>query len=145
MSPLVGIGLPNLRRIGLMCQISMQAQVLQLEKRNEEVEQKFSDVAKSNLNLQKTERSLRDQLVTSIAKEKFDQVNQRIFQFESKENELKIENDKLKEVADVACNQIEMFENRKNQENLELEALRHEIIDLQSQTDEKALVGKLHR
>ena len=129
----------------IMFQISMQAQVLQLEKRNEEVEQKFSDVAKSNLNLQKTERSLRDQLVTSIAKEKFDQVNQRIFQFESKENELKIENDKLKKVADVACKQIEMFENRKNQENLELEALRHEIIDLQSQTDEKALVGKLHR
>ena len=63
---------------------------MQLEKRNEEVEQKFSDVAKSNLNLQKTERSLRDQLVTSIAKEKFDEVNNRITQLESKENELKI-------------------------------------------------------
>ena len=109
------------------------------------MEQKFSDVAKSNLNLQKTERGLRDQLVTSIAKEKFDQVNQRISQLEAKENELKIENDQLKEVADVACKQIEMFENRKNHENIELEALRHEIIDLQSQTDEKALIGKLHR
>lgn len=64
---------------------------------------------------------------------------------ESTENALKVENDKLREVADVARNQIELFENRKLVESIELEALRHEVIDLQTQTDEKALVGKLHR
>ena len=56
-----------------------------------------------------------------------------------------IENDKLREVADVARNQIEVLEHKKSIENTELEALRHEIIDLQSQSDEKSLVGKLHR
>ena len=56
-----------------------------------------------------------------------------------------IENDKLREVADVARNQIEVLEHKKSMENTELEALRHEIIDLQSQSDEKSLVGKLHR
>ncbi len=123
----------------------LQAQIQQLERRNEELEHKFSDVSKANLDLQKTERSLRDKLVTSIAKEKFDQVSEQVQGFQSAQNDLKIENDKLREVADVACRQIELFESRKNAENIELESLRHEIIDLQSQTDEKALVGKLHR
>ena len=123
----------------------LQAQVLQLEKRNDQVEEKFSDVAKSNLELQKTERSLRDQLLTSIAKEKFDTLNSQVQNLQSRENELKIETDKLRQVADVACRQIEALEAKKANENLELEALRHEVIDLQSQTDEKSLIGKLHR
>ena len=123
----------------------LQAQVLQLEKRNEQVEQKFSDVAKSNLELQKTERNLRDKLMTSIPKEKFDSINAQVQTLQSRENELKLESDKLRQVADVACRQIEALEAKKANENLELEALRHEVIDLQSQTDEKSLIGKLHR
>lgn len=51
----------------------------------------------------------------------------------------------MREVADIARNQIQLFETKKIGENLELEALRHEVIDLQTQTDEKVLVGKLHR
>ncbi len=123
----------------------LQAQVGQLEKRNEELEQKFADVSKANLDLQRTERELRDELVTSIAREKFDKLEEKVKTLESKENELKIENDKLKEVADVAKNQIELLEHMKAAENVELEALRHEVIDLQSQTDEKSLIGNLHR
>ena len=123
----------------------LQAQVLQLEKRNEQVEQKFSDVSRSNLELQKTERTLRDQLLTSIPKERFEALNSKVQTLQCSENELKIETDKLREVADVACRQIEALEAKKASENIELEALRHEIIDLQSQTDEKALIGKLHR
>ena len=123
----------------------VQAQVIQLEKRNGELETKFADVAKSNLELQKTERSLRDQLGTSIPKEKYEEVNSKVQKLDGTLVELKAENDKLKEVADVARNQIELLEHKKSLENTELEALRHEIIDLQSQTDEKSLIGKLHR
>lgn len=123
----------------------LQAQIQQLEKRNEELEHKFADIARANLELQKNERTFRDQLLTSVAKERFDQLSEKTKALETQKQELKIENDKLREVADVARNQIEMFENRKNSENLELEALRHEVIDLQSQTDEKSLIGKLHR
>ena len=56
----------------------VQAQVLQLEKRNGELEIKFADTAKANLELQKTERSLRDQLGTSIPKEKFVEANAKV-------------------------------------------------------------------
>ena len=40
----------------------LQAQIGQLEKRNEELETKFAEISQSNLNLQKTERELRDQV-----------------------------------------------------------------------------------
>ena len=52
----------------------LQTQVAQLEKRNEEVEAKFAEVSKSNLDLQKTERELRDQVATSTPKSALDQL-----------------------------------------------------------------------
>ena len=62
-----------------------------------------------------------------------------IKELEKIENELRIESDKLKEVADVARNQVEMFESKAEIENIEMEAYRHQIIDLQTQTDEKVI------
>ena len=56
---------------------------------------------------------------------------------EDRKNELHIECGKLKEVSDVARNQVEMFESKAEIENIEIEALRHQVIDLQTQTDEK--------
>ena len=123
----------------------LQNQSSQLEKRNEELEVKFADVSKANLELQKTERDLRDQIVTSIPREEVDHLNKRIKELAQSENELQIETEKLKEVSDVARNQVEMFESKMEIENIEMEALRHQVIDLQTQTDEKALVGRLHR
>ena len=45
----------------------------------------------------------------------------------------------------MARNQIEDLEHRKNLENVELDSLRQQVLELQTETDEKALVGKLHR
>ena len=39
---------------------------------------KFADISKVNLDLQKTERELRDQIVTSIPKEHVDQLEKRV-------------------------------------------------------------------
>ena len=61
------------------------------------------------------------------------------------ENVLKIENEKLKEVSDIARNQIELFETRKQSENTELESLRRQVLEMQSTSDERALTGRLHR
>ena len=55
-----------------------QGQVEQLEKRNDELESKFSVLTKSNLDLQKTERELRDQLVTSIPKEDYEAMSTKV-------------------------------------------------------------------
>ncbi|TRY62027.1 hypothetical protein TCAL_01502 [Tigriopus californicus] len=122
-----------------------KSQAHELEKRLEMVEAKFSEVTRSNMELQRTERELRDQIVTSIPVDQFNQLKKKTESLEASENELKIERDKLREVAEIARNQIQLFETKKIGENLELEALRHEVIDLQTQTDEKVLIGKLHR
>ena len=61
------------------------------------------------------------------------------------ENALKIENEKLKEVSDIARNQIELLETRKQSENTELESLRKQVLEMQATSDERALAGRLHR
>ncbi len=50
----------------------------QLEKRNDELESKFSVLTKANLDLQQTERELRDQLVTSIPKEDYEMLSTKV-------------------------------------------------------------------
>ena len=108
------------------------------------MEKKFAEVTKANLDLQKTERDLRDQLLTSIPQEQFVEVKTRLETAEKSENELKIECDKLKEVSEVAKNQVELFEGRKESANQELTLMRQEVLDLQSTSDEKELIGRLH-
>lgn len=56
----------------------IKTQSEQLESRNEELETKFADVSRANMDLQKTERELRDQLVKSIPEELATKLNQRI-------------------------------------------------------------------
>ena len=56
----------------------LQNQNHQIEQRNEELETKFSDVTRANMELQRTERDLRDQLVTSIPKKDYEDLNSRI-------------------------------------------------------------------
>jgi hypothetical protein len=49
-----------------------------LEARNEELETKFAGVTKSNLELQSTERELRDQLVTSVSREELQKIEKKL-------------------------------------------------------------------
>ncbi len=56
-----------------------------------------------------------------------------------------LEVDKLREVSDVARNQIELLESRKHTEDLELEGLRKAMLDLQSQNDHNEMAGRLHK
>ncbi len=60
------------------CNFLFQGQVEQLEKRNDELESKFSVLTKANLDLQQTERELRDQLVTSIPKEDYEMLSTKV-------------------------------------------------------------------
>jgi hypothetical protein len=55
-----------------------QAQGAQLEQRNAELEAKFADVAKANMELQRTERELRDKLVNSIPQEQVAELKEKV-------------------------------------------------------------------
>ena len=123
----------------------LQTQMQHLEKRNLELEDKFDLVTRANMDLQKIERELRDQVVTSIPKEDFDSLNAKHADLVEREVQMKIEQSKLKEIADISQIQIADFEKRKDNSLIELEALKHQVLDLQTQTDEKALIGRLHQ
>ncbi|XP_070611887.1 centrosomal protein of 290 kDa isoform X3 [Erythrolamprus reginae] len=117
----------------------------QAEERNFELETKFAEVTKINLEAQKVEQSLRDELSNSVSKGISEVDKRRIMELEKSETELKIEISKLKELSDIAKTQVTALENRQQSRDKEVESLRMQILDYQVQSDEKTLIAKLHQ
>ena len=68
----------------------------------------------------------------------------RVQELKTSETKLKLENAQLKEVAEVARQQSVAMEMWQKSRDLELSSLRHQLLDLQMQSDEKTVAGKLH-
>ncbi|XP_078805359.1 centrosomal protein of 290 kDa isoform X11 [Oryzias latipes] len=116
-----------------------------VEERNLELESKFAKLTKMNAEAQKTERELRDELAQSIGKAVSDADRARIAELEKAEVELRTEVSKLQEVSEVALTQVAALQARHRSKDKEVEALKTQILDYQSQSDEKALIAKLHQ
>ncbi|XP_075945736.1 centrosomal protein of 290 kDa isoform X3 [Anarhichas minor] len=123
----------------------MRNSLRQVEERNIELESKFAELTKMNVEAQRVERELRDGLADSISKAVSDADRARIAELEKAEAELRIEVSKLQEVSDVAMMQASALQARQQSKEKEVEALRRQILDYQSQSDEKALIAKLHQ
>ncbi|XP_034541944.1 centrosomal protein of 290 kDa isoform X2 [Notolabrus celidotus] len=123
----------------------MKNSLRQVEDRNSELESKFAELTKMNVEAQRTERELRDELADSISKAVSDADRGRIRELERAEAELRTEVSKLQEVSDVAMMQATALQARQQSKEKEVEALRRQILDLQSQSDEKSLIAKLHQ
>ncbi|KFQ83631.1 Centrosomal protein of 290 kDa, partial [Phoenicopterus ruber ruber] len=119
--------------------------VKQIEERNFELETKFSELTKINLEAQKVEQELRDELSKSVSKAVSDADRRQIMDLEKRELELKTEVSKLRELSDVAKMQVEALEARQQYRDKEVESLRMQILDYQAQSDEKAVIAKLHQ
>ncbi|XP_061108253.1 centrosomal protein of 290 kDa isoform X1 [Conger conger] len=117
----------------------------QVEDRNTELETKFAELTKQNLEAQRTEQELRDELANSVSKTVSDADRVLISQLERAEAELKIEVSKLREISDVAKMQVSTLEARQQSREKEVEALRRQVLDYQGESDEKALIAKLHQ
>ncbi|KAL7885493.1 hypothetical protein AOLI_G00057880 [Acnodon oligacanthus] len=117
----------------------------QVEERNFELEAKFAEMAKQNMEAQRIERELRDELANSVSKEVSDADRQRIAELEKSEAHLRTEASKLREVSDVAKMQVSALEARQQCREKEVESLRRQVLDYQAQSDEKALIAKLHQ
>ncbi|CAM4734524.1 unnamed protein product [Leuciscus chuanchicus] len=117
----------------------------QVEERNFELETKFVELTKLNLEAQRIERELRDELADSVSKHISDADRKRITELEKTEAELRIEVSKLREVSDVAKMQVSALEARQQSREKEVESLRRQVLDYQAQSDEKALIAKLHQ
>ncbi|XP_041265814.1 centrosomal protein of 290 kDa isoform X3 [Onychostruthus taczanowskii] len=123
----------------------LRGTVKQIEERNFELETKFAELTKINLEAQKVEQELRDELSKSVSKAVSDADRRQIMDLEKHEMELKIEVSKLKELSDVAQTQVEALEARQQYRDKEVEYLRMQILDYQAQSDEKAIIAKLHQ
>ncbi|XP_032401793.1 LOW QUALITY PROTEIN: centrosomal protein of 290 kDa [Xiphophorus hellerii] len=123
----------------------MRNSLRQVEERNTELESKFSELTKMNAEAQRVERELRDMLVDTSSKAASDADKARITELEKAEAELRLEVSKLQEVSDVALSQVSALQARHKSKDIEVEALRRQILDYQSQSDEKALIAKLHQ
>ncbi|NXW59688.1 CE290 protein, partial [Eurystomus gularis] len=119
--------------------------VKQIEERNFELETKFAELTKINLEAQKVEQELRDELSKSVSKAVSDADRRQIMDLEKREMELKIEVSKLRELSDVAKMQVEALEARQQNRDKEVESLRVQILDYQAESDEKAIIAKLHQ
>ncbi|KAJ8314697.1 hypothetical protein KUTeg_006847 [Tegillarca granosa] len=123
-----------------------QRAILQdVETRNKDLEEKFSEITKSNLELQKIERELRDELANSVTKAVSDADRKRIQDLEGLEITLRHEISKLKEVCEVAGTQVKTLEMQQLSKEKEFQSLRQQLLDFQVQSDEKTIIGKLHR
>ncbi|KAM5288763.1 centrosomal protein of 290 kDa [Ctenodactylus gundi] len=123
----------------------LRTSLKQTEERNFELETKFAEITKINLNAQKVEQMLRDELAESVSKAVSDADRQRILELEKNEMELKVEVSKLREISDIAKTQVEILNAQQQSRDKEVESLRTQLLDYQAQSDEKALIAKLHQ
>ncbi|KAM8973086.1 centrosomal protein of 290 kDa [Pelodytes ibericus] len=119
--------------------------LLHVEERNFELETKFAELTKINLEAQKMEQALRDDLANSVSKAVSEADRSRILELEKSEAELKVEVSKLRSLSDIAKMQVSTLEARQQSREKEVESLRKQVLDYQDQTDEKALISKLHQ
>lgn len=122
----------------------LQDTLHQLEQRNKLLENKFSDLSQRLLLSQTTEAELRDQLASALTEEEKLSLKSQITKLQESENQLKLENSQLKEVAEVARQQNTAMEIKQKSRDIELSSLRHQLIDMQIQNDDKTAMGKLH-
>ncbi|XP_074082638.1 centrosomal protein of 290 kDa isoform X2 [Macrotis lagotis] len=123
----------------------LRVSLKQVEERNIELETKFSELTKINLAAQQLEQTLRDELAESVSKEVSDADRQRILELEKNEMELKVEVSKLKQIADIAASQVEALRSHQQSREKEVDSLRMQVLDYQAQSDEKALIARLHQ
>ena len=122
----------------------LQATLLQLEQRNKSLEDKFSELSQRLLQSQTTESELRDQLATTLTEEEKTLLQSDVSKLKESENQLKLENSQLKEVSEIARQQSVAMEMRQKSHDIELVSLRHQLLDLQIQNDNKTALGKVH-
>ncbi|KAK3738058.1 hypothetical protein QZH41_012933 [Actinostola sp. cb2023] len=116
----------------------------ELEIRNADLEHKFSEIGMLNLEAQRIERHLREELEGAVTKNMHQSVVKRLQSSEETESKLKVEVSRLKEVAEVAAHQTEAVRGNQESQDKELMALRKQLYDVQMESDDKTIIGKLH-
>ena len=116
----------------------------QLENRNSSLELKFSELTQKLLQCQAREVDLRDQLASSLPIAEKASLEGEIEALKKREVELKLKNGQLEELAEVSKQQAVAMETKRKSHDIELSSLRHQLLDVQMQSEERSIIGKLH-
>uniref|UniRef100_UPI00358E731A centrosomal protein of 290 kDa isoform X3 n=1 Tax=Myxine glutinosa TaxID=7769 RepID=UPI00358E731A len=123
----------------------LQALLQELDARNHELEEKFARLTKINLEAQDVERGLRDELAGCVSRSNAEAMRLRLANMEESETVIKTQLSKQRELADVAIMQAKELHDRRQIKEKCLELLRQQLLELQSQSDERALIGRLQQ
>ncbi len=115
----------------------------EIENRNIELENNFSQLSKKYLSLEKSETNLREQLTQFVPKSVNDQDKARILELEKQEHLLKLEVSRLKELTEITLYQAASIDFINKINKAQLESIQY--LDMSELTDEKNAIGKLHR
>ena len=121
-----------------------QETLRQLEDRNSSLELKFSELTQKLLQSQAKEVDLRDQLASALPVAERTSLQGEIEELKKREAELRLQNSQLQEVAEVSRQQVAAMETKRMSHDIELSSLRHQLLDVQMQSEEKSVIGKLH-
>ncbi|XP_032834088.2 centrosomal protein of 290 kDa [Petromyzon marinus] len=113
--------------------------------RNQQLEEKFAQLTRMNLEAQRVEAELRDELAGGVSRAVSEADRRQIRQLEESEAALRMEVSKQRDVAEVARAQAESWASRQHSHEKEVESLRRQLSDLQCRSDEKTLLGTLHQ
>nr|XP_039270892.1 centrosomal protein of 290 kDa-like isoform X2 [Styela clava] len=116
-----------------------------LENRNMELEHKFSELTKMNLTSQKTERELRDELAAAVPLSVSEADRKKISKLEEESAKTRVRMSQLQDMADIAQNQLKTLQSQQHGREREMRSLREQVREFQIQSDDKSLIGKLHR
>ena len=116
----------------------LQERVAALEEENVESVARVHD-------LEARDRELRARTEGSVSSEQAREMRARLSEMEAEIAELKISSSKFQEVADLATDQAKAMEELHTMQLNELEAMRAYVSQVQSQGDDQAEIGMLHR
>ncbi|KAK4881329.1 hypothetical protein RN001_004648 [Aquatica leii] len=119
----------------------VKEQLQKSENRLQEQEKMNKEILGKNLVLQETIKTLEDQIINYIAPEIFTELKEKCITLEQKQQKLTIDNNKLKN--DLALLRKSQSTDEQVNENFEVLNLKHQILDLQSTSDDKALIARL--
>ncbi|CAH8645643.1 unnamed protein product [Schistosoma bovis] len=117
----------------------------QLELRNRELENKFTEITKSLIELQQTEKILRQELTKAVPISEHQEIETKNTELEQTNLKLRHEVEQLKEVALISMNQHQNLEDQLNDQSTEIQNLREQMTELESKDDSKANLAQLHR
>ena len=129
-------------RMNNLCEL-VKKQLEKSEERHKEFEQHTEDTVKKNSQLQEIVKNLENKVIDSINEFEFEEVKRDLIKALEENQQLQRELHDLKYKFEMVTIQEDVYKNKLSAHEYEILSLKHQILDLQTTTDDKALICRL--